>query len=331
KAGPLDLTIGETGLDDVQGLGLTLDVHAPFTLKSVKIFVESTGGRIITLRNEQGENVYQKIIPISTPGEVLVQLNWQISPGSYSLVKAQGKPLFHNTNGAVYPSSIADIFDISGTTDDLGTAGVWYYFYDWQIAFTEPCGRTAVSVGVMPAGSVPQVAFAIAPDSVDLSQQLPVQFTNATTNATGPWHWDFGDGNESSEENPSHLYQAAGDYIVSLLAAGPTGCMGFALDTVRVTGSFISDAGTVPSRLEGVTVFPNPVSGTLFLRLELDSPQTLELELFDLTGRKLRSASFAAVQSDLLPLDMAGLPDGLYFLLVKTSGGNGVWKVVKGG
>ncbi|MBK8564028.1 MAG: S8 family serine peptidase [Saprospiraceae bacterium] len=331
QAGPLDLTIGETGLDDVQELGLSLDVHAPFTLKSVKIFVEATGGRAIVLRNEQGETVYQKIVTISTTGEVVVQLNWQISPGRYSLIKNLGKPLFHNKTGAVYPSSVEDIFDITGTTDGLGAAGAWYYFYDWQIAFTEPCGRTAVSVGVMPAGSVPQVAFALAPDSVDLSQQLPVQFTNATTNAAGPWHWDFGDGNESSEENPSHLYQEAGDYIVSLLAAGPTGCMGFALDTVQVTDSFISDAGTAPSRLKGVTVFPNPVSGTLFLRLELGAPQNLELELFDLTGRKLRSASFAAVQSDLLPLDVAGLPDGLYFLLVKTLGGNGVWKVVKGG
>ncbi len=331
QAGPLDLSIGETGLDDVQELGLALDVHAPFTLKSVSIFVEATGGRAIVLRNEQGETVYQKIVSINTTGEVVVQLNWQLSPGRYSLVKTLGKPLFHNTTGAVYPSSVEDIFDITGTTDGLGTAGAWYYFYDWQIAFAEPCGRTAVSVGVLPAGSVPQVALALDPDSVDLSQQLPVQFTNGTTNAAGPWYWDFGDGNESSEENPSHLYQEAGNYIVSLLAAGPTGCMGFALDTVRVTGSFISDAGTAPSRLEGVTVFPNPVSGTLFVRLELGAPQNLELELFDLTGREVRSASFATVQSDLLPLDVAGLPDGLYFLLVKTPEGNGVWKVMKGG
>lgn len=330
KAGPTDLTIGGTGLDDVQELGLALDVHAPFTLKSVKIFVEATGGRAIVLRNEQGETVHQKIVTVGTTGELVVQLNWQINPGKYSLLKSIGKPLFHNTTGAAYPSSVEDIFDITGTTDGLGAAGAWYYFYDWQVEFTEPCGRTAVSVGVLPAGSVPQVAFAVSTDSLDLSQQLPVQFTNATTGTTGPWFWDFGDGNESSEENPSHLYQAAGDYIVSLLAAGPDGCMGFALDTVRVTDLFVSDVGNAPHQLEGVTVFPNPVSGTLFVRLELGASQNMELELFDLPGRKVRSASFAAVQSDLLPLDVAGLPDGLYFLLVKTSEGNGVWKVVKG-
>jgi PKD repeat protein len=43
------------------------------------------------------------------------------------------------------------------------------------------------------------------------------------------WVWDFGDGNSSMERNPSHQYQAAGTYDVSLIAANESGCQ----DTVR--------------------------------------------------------------------------------------------------
>ena len=330
QAGPSDLAIGETSLDNVQNTGLTLEVYAPFTLKSVKVFADETGSRILALRNETGEIVQQRIYPVTTTGEVEVTLNWLINPGSYSLIKPLGKTLFHNTTGAVYPYSVKDIFDITGTTDGLGDTGVWYYFYDWQVAFAEPCGRTAVHVGVMPAGNIPQVAFAFAPDSVDVSQQMPVQFTNTTTGAAGPWHWNFGDGNGSLEENPSHLYDTAGDFVVSLLTASPEGCPGFALGTVRVTRQVVSNTGDGARSLQGITVFPNPVSETLLVRLELEASQPVELELFDLTGRRLRSVKYAAVLSDLLPFDVAGLPNGLYLLWVKTQEGRGAWKVVKG-
>ena len=37
------------------------------------------------------------------------------------------------------------------------------------------------------------------------------------------WSWDFGDGTTSTEQNPAHTYQDAGDYTVSLEVVGPGG------------------------------------------------------------------------------------------------------------
>jgi len=37
------------------------------------------------------------------------------------------------------------------------------------------------------------------------------------------WTWEFGDGSTSTERNPSHTYQEAGSYTVSLTAVGPGG------------------------------------------------------------------------------------------------------------
>ena len=44
--------------------------------------------------------------------------------------------------------------------------------------------------------------------------------------ATGGYSWDFGDGTTSTLQNPSHTYQAAGNFTVTLSAMNASGCMG---------------------------------------------------------------------------------------------------------
>ena len=45
-----------------------------------------------------------------------------------------------------------------------------------------------------------------------------VEFTDMSQ-ATGDnivgWLWDFGDGQKSNEQNPTHIYEKPGDYIVN--------------------------------------------------------------------------------------------------------------------
>lgn len=47
---------------------------------------------------------------------------------------------------------------------------------------------------------------------------LAVQFTNLSTNNPYRFLWDFGDGETSTEENPSHTYAGPGPYDVTLTA-----------------------------------------------------------------------------------------------------------------
>jgi PKD repeat protein len=51
----------------------------------------------------------------------------------------------------------------------------------------------------------------------------PVQFTDVSTNAPTSWAWDFGDGQSSTQQNPSHQYAASGTYTVSLTATSANG------------------------------------------------------------------------------------------------------------
>jgi FOG: PKD repeat len=51
---------------------------------------------------------------------------------------------------------------------------------------------------------------------------LSVQFTDLSDNATG-WNWDFGDGVNSTQQNPMHTYSIAGNYTVNLIATNAAG------------------------------------------------------------------------------------------------------------
>lgn len=55
-----------------------------------------------------------------------------------------------------------------------------------------------------------------------------INFTDASTNTTGTinnWHWNFGDGNTSGIQNPTHLFTAYGSYTVKLAVSSNLGCI----------------------------------------------------------------------------------------------------------
>jgi len=53
-------------------------------------------------------------------------------------------------------------------------------------------------------------------------------FTDSSTASSGSiasWQWDFGDGSLSSQQNPSHVYSAGGNYNVTLKVVNSAGCV----------------------------------------------------------------------------------------------------------
>jgi PKD repeat protein len=61
---------------------------------------------------------------------------------------------------------------------------------------------------------------------------LVVQFTDTSdsgTEAITDWYWDFGDGFDSTVQNPAHTYSLPGEYVVSLTVTTGVGANSFAL------------------------------------------------------------------------------------------------------
>lgn len=77
----------------------------------------------------------------------------------------------------------------------------------------ETCNDTA-NVTIGSTGEL--VVYAGGPYSGEVGE--PVQFHGSAYGGTPPysWFWDFGDGMTSDEQNPLHVYAAAGGYMVTL-------------------------------------------------------------------------------------------------------------------
>lgn len=67
------------------------------------------------------------------------------------------------------------------------------------------------------------VASFTASDTFKCQPPFTVQFTSTSTGATA-WSWDFGDGNTSSQQNPSHTYNSYGSFTVKLVITSAAGC-----------------------------------------------------------------------------------------------------------
>lgn len=79
-------------------------------------------------------------------------------------------------------------------------------------------------------GSDPRARFST---EVDAANFLRVSFINESVNAES-YEWSFGDGNTSTQENPTHTYEAGGQYEVSLTATSASGESDVRRETIAV-------------------------------------------------------------------------------------------------
>jgi len=86
---------------------------------------------------------------------------------------------------------------------DGGVREDGFYFDDFKIFYSEP-----------PQGTPPVASFT--PSSFELCDGDEILLTDFSTEQPTEWSWDFGDGNSSSAQNPSHIYDVPGTYIISL-------------------------------------------------------------------------------------------------------------------
>jgi PKD repeat protein len=157
-----------------------------------------------------------------------------------------------------------------------------------------------------------------------------IELSTSPNNLTS-YHWDFGDGNTSSVQYPSHTYANYGYYSVCLTVTDSIGCTSTTCDSVGffpfVGGE--SRSGFVlnvipPSTLSSqefenldieLRLFPNPANESV--KLDWMEGKMESVQLIDPTGKL--HMQFLEVDPGL-SIDIRSLPNGIYFFRLMKDG-----------
>lgn len=162
---------------------------------------------------------------------ISLELDGCFSDTAFQEVSVNPTPVFN------LPADIAICIDAETTID--GPDG--FTAYNWStgdvtpfitvgagtfsLTVTDEIGCTG-SDDITVTASAPAAAFLITPDTVFVPGTL-VSFTDNSTEGDFPitdWYWQFGDGSQSTVQNPSHPYTAPGIFTITFAVFDANGC-----------------------------------------------------------------------------------------------------------
>ncbi|MEZ4847460.1 MAG: S8 family serine peptidase [Bacteroidia bacterium] len=304
------------------GESLSFDALYPFVLKSVLVYSQADGYRTIELKDQSGNVVEQKVVFINI-GPRRVNLDFSVPPGEdYSLSLQTASSLFSFSSGAQYPYEVPGIVSIKRSSK--GTER-YFYFYDWEIQYENVCGRTRVEA-VVDTGLM-QAAFSVSSKQLSIPDSATVIFTDLSTNAQA-WLWNFGDGNTSNQQNPTHTYNQEGVYVVSLSAIGPDGCADAFTDTLVVIEKEINTS-LEQENSPLFEIYPNPSPGIFHIIFKHQVSAPVFLQVFDMRGKQIISTQFKENTGEKMELDLRSFSNGIYYFRLETEGKGWDRKLVK--
>ena len=141
------------------------------------------------------------------------------------------------------------------------------------------------------------------------SSQTEVIFTNTTVFTSGnitQYHWDFGDGQSSDEENPVITFPGADTYPVTFTVVADNGCE-------NTTVVNISTVGLEDSEQLQLTLFPNPANQFIFVQA---SVQLGTWHILNARGQVVLEGNTSALSTTI---DIKSLASGTYTIQLASS------------
>ncbi len=185
--------------------------------------------------------------------------------------------------------------------------------YNITLDATGPGGTDNTTQNIIITVEQQPIADLTASDTLVYLPNAFVGFSNNSSNANG-YFWDFGDGNTSSDINPWHIYTTAGTYQAMLIAINGTCPNDTIYQTIVVDGT--NSVETIKDF--HAHLYPNPTDGQLQLVLSLQRNTQMTIQLFDNTGRLVRTLFAAELASgnQVLSYNLEDLSAGHYMILV---------------
>ncbi|MFM7053971.1 MAG: gliding motility-associated C-terminal domain-containing protein [Bacteroidota bacterium] len=159
---------------------------------------------------------------------------------------------------------------------------------------------------------LPQIIPSFVPDTVQGFTPFTVNFNN-TSSGANTYNWAFGDGNTSTDQNPTHVYETMGEYTVLLTVTNALGCS----DTVSFSYIIVDSFSSL--------FIPNiftPNGDNLNDTFHFDELAIIEIScnIFNRWGKEVYSWNELESGWDGKSSDGTELPEGSYIYVVKATG-----------
>ena len=145
---------------------------------------------------------------------------------------------------------------------------------------------------------------------------LGIAFVDESTNDPFAWDWDFGDGNTSTEQNPTHVYAESGNYDICLIATNAGG-------NDMVCKNLFLETGIDDIVFNNCLIYPNPASELITIELQ-NSIAKGQLIVYDFSGKIV--TEILMQNSNKIELSVKEFPKGIYSFVIKNKNlivGNG--------
>ncbi len=149
-----------------------------------------------------------------------------------------------------------------------------------------------------------------------------VQFTNTSSNSAG-FSWNFGDGTQSSDPNPTHTYVGNGTYTVQLIATNANGCKDTTTQTIIIDQLGLE----INTNQANIQIYPNPVTETLFISNE--KMEKWKIQVVNIHGSVIYQINEFTNHS-MVEIPTTNWNKGMYFVKVQAENRQqAILKVVK--
>ncbi len=285
---------------------LLADTKAPFKAQDATAFVDFSNPDIVSIIQHEGSDVlayrdigvgkaifigYDYYLYDANAAQILLNaIHWESS--------ASALPEWISINdfsGAI-PNQ-----DIDSSEVAIDATGLYGGIYNSTI-FLESNDPTRI------LDSIPVRLTVIAPPEITFSNSEVtcnglVNFKDESLNIPTTWIWDFGDGNTSTEQDPSNIYQD-GDYTVTLIACNDWGCDTLVQESLITVDYGASFCETISLSYSDTLLINEPCTGVIYdfggpdSSYEINSTGTITIHIPDAATISLTFEEFDLDFSD---------------------------------
>jgi len=291
---------------------IEFDALQPFNLKSVKVYTDIAGTRIIELRNSggtvlQSATVY---IPVDTSR---VTLNFSVPVGTALQLGTneasnqtnfgyESPRLRRSDSGVSYPYVLPGVLSLNDSP--YGTA-YYYYFYDWEVDMSVTCTSPRVAVTAL-LDSLPLVSIS----GLDTLYEL---HTGAVTLTGNPAGGTFAGPGVTGNTFDPMAAGVGGPYTITYTYSDlSSGCSNFSTTFVSIY--------EIPTAIKNhrseniVNVYPNPSSSNINIEIVNETTGKVDLKIYSAIGELVFEKAIQLNKGkNIQQVNIASFAPGLYF------------------